>query len=83
MKKDQKLAKEAIRQNYSGADYYDLVIIGSGVTGLSSGLMWLKNTSGKKTLILEKNPYPGGYITAFKRGGYVSRRPSSSPTSSI
>jgi len=71
MKKTQKLAKETIKQNYSGADYYDLVIIGAGVTGLSSGLMWLKNTNGKKTLIIEKNPYPGGYITAYKRGGYV------------
>lgn len=71
MKKTEKLAKEKIKQNYSGADYYDLVIIGAGVTGLSSGLMWLKNTRGRKTLIIEKNPYPGGYITAYKRGGYV------------
>jgi len=71
MENTKRLAKEGIKQNYSGADYYDLVIIGSGVTGLSSGLMWLKNTRDKKTLILEKNPYPGGYITAFRRGAYV------------
>ncbi|HPV99070.1 MAG TPA: NAD(P)-binding protein, partial [Spirochaetota bacterium] len=71
MENTKRLAKEGIKQNYSGADYYDLIIIGSGVTGLSSGLMWLKNTRDKKTLILEKNPYPGGYITAFRRGAYV------------
>ncbi len=71
MEKKMTLTKDAIKSNYSGRDHYDLVIIGAGVSGLSSGLMWLKNTSGKKTLVVEKNPYPGGYITAYKKGGYV------------
>ena len=66
-----KLMKEEIQSNYAGDDGYDLIIIGSGITGLSTGLMWLKNTSGKKTLIIEKNPYPGGYVTAYRRGDYV------------
>ncbi|MBN2273044.1 MAG: NAD(P)/FAD-dependent oxidoreductase, partial [Bacteroidales bacterium] len=50
---------------------YDLIIIGAGLSGLSSGLMWLKNTTGMKTLIVEKNSYPGGYSTAYEKGGYV------------
>jgi len=48
-----------------------MVIIGAGLSGLACGLMWLKNNPGKKTLIIEKNSYPGGYCTAYERGGYV------------
>ena len=66
-----KLSKEEIRSNYSGKDQYDIIIIGSGITGLATGLMWLKNIKDKKTLILEKNPYIGGYSTAYRRGDYV------------
>jgi len=33
--------------------------------------MWLKNTKDKKTLILDKNSYVGGYVTTFQRGDYV------------
>jgi len=65
------LAKQGIRSNDTGRPAYDLVIIGAGISGLSTGLMWLKNTQGKKTLIVEKNPYPGGYVTAYERNGYV------------
>jgi len=65
------LKKDSVKSNYSGAKEYDLVIIGSGLSGLSSGLMWQKNTDGKRTLILEKNTYPGGYSTAYERDGYV------------
>lgn len=71
MAKKIKLAKDDIKSNYSGGDRYDLVIIGAGITGLTAGLMWLKNTEGKKTLIVEKNGYPGGYVTAYQRGDYV------------
>ena len=66
-----KLSKEEIKSNYSGNDHYDLIIIGAGISGLATGLMWLKNTESKKTLIIDKNPYPGGYSTAFRRGEYV------------
>ena len=52
------LAKQGIRSNDTGRPAYDLVIIGAGISGLSTGLMWLKNTQGKKTLIVEKNPTP-------------------------
>ncbi len=65
------LEKEKITSNYQGNDRYDLVIIGAGISGLSTGVMWLKNTSGKKTLLVERNRYPGGYVTAYERDGYV------------
>ncbi|MCD6346930.1 MAG: NAD(P)/FAD-dependent oxidoreductase [Bacteroidales bacterium] len=65
------LAKDKIKSNYSGIDHYDLVIIGAGISGLATALMWLKNTEGKKTLIIDKNSYVGGYSTTFKRGEYV------------
>ena len=52
-----KLSKEDVGSNFTGSDHYDLVIIGAGISGLSTALMWLKNTEGKRTLILEKNPY--------------------------
>lgn len=71
MGKKIKLAKEAIKSNFLGEDKYDLVIIGAGITGLTTGLMWLKNTKGKKALIVEKNGYPGGYVTAYQRGDYI------------
>ncbi|MEN8155717.1 MAG: NAD(P)/FAD-dependent oxidoreductase [Bacteroidota bacterium] len=71
MAKKAALSRDKVSSNYSGSDQYDLVIIGSGLSGLSSGLMWLKNTEHQKTLIIEKNSYPGGYSTAYERQGYV------------
>ena len=65
------LKRDTISSNYSGRDHYDMIIIGAGLSGLTSGLMWIKNTSGMKTLIVEKNSYPGGYSTAYEKNGYV------------
>ncbi|MBW2095120.1 MAG: NAD(P)/FAD-dependent oxidoreductase [Deltaproteobacteria bacterium] len=66
-----RLKKDEVHSNYGGEDTYDLLIIGAGISGLATGLMWVKNTEGKKTLLLEKNSYPGGYSTAYVREGYV------------
>jgi len=71
MTKSIKLKRDQVKSNYSGAEEYDLVIIGAGLSGLSSGMMWQRNTIGKRTLIVEKNTYPGGYSTAYEREGYV------------
>jgi phytoene dehydrogenase-like protein len=71
MTKRIQLKRDSLKSNYSGAKQYDLIIIGSGLSGLSSGLMWQRNTDGKRTLIVEKNTYPGGYSTAYEREGYV------------
>jgi len=43
MKSTYRLNKDSVVSNYSGKDRYDLIIIGAGLSGLSSGLMWLKN----------------------------------------
>jgi len=71
MAKSTQLERTSVKSNYSGTKKYDLIIIGSGLSGLSTGLMWQKNTAGKRTLIVEKNAYPGGYSTAYERDGYV------------
>jgi prolycopene isomerase len=65
------LAKDRIKSNYSEGRYYDLIIIGAGISGLATANFWLKNTEGKKTLILEKQGYAGGYSTAYQRGDYI------------
>jgi len=65
------LSKDKVKSNFTNSDYYDLVIIGAGISGLSTALMWLKNTEGKKTLIIDKNSYVGGYVTTFEKEGYV------------
>ena len=71
MSESTKLSKEKIKSNYSGKTDYDLIIIGAGISGLSTALMYLKNTEGKRILIVEKNSYVGGYSTTFRKGGYV------------
>jgi all-trans-retinol 13,14-reductase len=71
MEKKIQLSRNDIKSNYSGDDHYDLIIIGAGITGLSTALMWQKNTEGKRMLIIDKNNYPGGYCTAYKKGDYI------------
>ncbi|CAG36589.1 phytoene desaturase family protein [Desulfotalea psychrophila] len=43
----------------------DVVIIGSGISGLTAGALLAKH--GKKVVILEKSRYPGGSIRQFTR----------------
>ena len=52
---------------------YSLIIIGAGITGLSTGITWAKNNdcSEKPVLILEKNPIVGGMVTSFRRDGFL------------
>jgi all-trans-retinol 13,14-reductase len=47
---------------------YDVIIIGSGISGLTSGIL-LANQN-KKVLILEKHFKVGGWTHTFKRGRY-------------
>ncbi|MHA1197856.1 MAG: phytoene desaturase family protein, partial [Candidatus Heimdallarchaeaceae archaeon] len=49
---------------------YDVIIIGSGVGGLTAGLTMQTLKPEMKTLILEQHYAPGGYISGFKREGY-------------
>ncbi|MDD5167028.1 MAG: NAD(P)/FAD-dependent oxidoreductase, partial [Candidatus Omnitrophica bacterium] len=48
---------------------YDVIIIGAGVGGLACGLKL--SCQGKKVLLLEKQPLPGGFATTFSRKGFI------------
>lgn len=48
---------------------YDLIVIGAGVSGLSTAIAWLATKKGA-VLVLEKEPVPGGCIASFRRQGY-------------
>lgn len=48
---------------------YDAVIIGAGASGLACAVEL--SSSGKKILLLEKQPSPGGLATTFNRKGFL------------
>jgi phytoene dehydrogenase-like protein len=55
--------------NSSKRDTYDVIIIGSGMGGLSCGA-WLAN-KGMKVLVVEQNVRPGGFCSSYKRDGFT------------
>ncbi len=55
--------------NNSIKNNYDVIIIGSGIGGLTAGAYLTKY--GIKTLVCEQHDRPGGYFTSFKRKGYT------------
>ena len=48
---------------------YDIIIIGSGLGGLTAGAKLAR--SGKRVLLLEQHDRPGGCATTFKRKGFT------------
>jgi len=50
-------------------DEYDVVVVGSGIGGLSCGAMLAKY--GKDTLVVESHYLPGGCAHAYERDGFV------------
>ncbi len=48
---------------------YDVIIVGSGIGGLSCGALLAKR--GYKVLVLEQHFQAGGYCSSFKRGGFT------------
>jgi len=52
---------------------YGLIVIGGGMTGLSTALTWAINNDIKKdpVLLIEKEPKTGGYVTSYKREGFL------------
>jgi all-trans-retinol 13,14-reductase len=51
------------------SERYDVVIVGAGLGGLACGAYLSKN--GLRTLIVDKNPFLGGYCSVFKRGEFT------------
>lgn len=51
---------------------YRLIVVGAGITGLSTALAFIKTypEHAADVLVLEKNPLPGGCVTTFSRKGY-------------
>lgn len=51
---------------------YDLLIIGAGITGLSTALAWTRvyDLRERSVLILERNSVPGGCVSTFARRGF-------------
>lgn len=47
----------------------DVIVIGAGIAGLTATALLSK--SGLRTVLLEKQPRPGGYFTGFKRKGFT------------
>lgn len=56
-------------QKPKGGDEYDVIIVGSGIGGLTCGALLSKR--GYKVLILEQHHQVGGYCSSFKRKGFV------------
>lgn len=50
------------------ADHYDVIVIGSGIGGLTNAA--LLSLQGKKVCVLEQHYTAGGYTHAYERNGY-------------
>ena len=48
---------------------YDVVIIGTGMGGLTAGALLAKG--GLKVVLLERNSQPGGYVVSFRKDGFT------------
>lgn len=60
---------EADTQKPKGEDEYDVIIVGSGIGGLTCGALLSKR--GYKVLVLEQHYQVGGYCSSFKRKNFV------------
>ncbi|ODS42039.1 MAG: all-trans-retinol 13,14-reductase [Candidatus Altiarchaeales archaeon IMC4] len=56
-------------QKPKGENEYDVIIVGSGIGGLTCGALLSKR--GYKVLVLEQHSQVGGYCSSFKRKGFV------------
>ncbi|MFX1570339.1 MAG: phytoene desaturase family protein [Promethearchaeota archaeon] len=52
---------------------YKLIVIGAGMTGLSTAITWALNNNLEKdpVLLIEKQPKTGGFVTSYEREGFV------------
>ncbi|NHJ84525.1 MAG: hypothetical protein FK734_03635 [Asgard group archaeon] len=51
-------------------EIYDVIIIGAGMGGLGAGIYLQGKNPKLRTLILEHNNMPGGYVSGFTRKGF-------------
>lgn len=58
-----------ITQKPKGEDEYDVIIVGSGIAGLTCGALLSKRRY--KVLVLEQHYQVGGYCSSFKRKDFV------------
>jgi len=58
-----------VTQKSKGENEYDVIIIGSGIGGLTCGALLSKR--GYKVLVLEQHYKVGGYCSSFKRGNFI------------
>jgi len=56
-------------QKPKGENEYDLIIVGSGIGGLTCGALLSKR--GYKVLVLEQHYQVGGYCSSFRRKGFI------------
>lgn len=56
-------------QKPKGENEYDVIVVGSGIGGLTCGALLSKR--GYKVLVLEQHNQVGGYCSSFRRGGFV------------
>jgi len=50
----------------ASASHYDVIVVGAGMGGLTAASLLAK--AGKKVLLVERNPCPGGYVGALVYG---------------
>ncbi len=48
---------------------YDVVIVGAGIGGLATAVLLAHQ--GKKVVVLEANPFPGGRLSSYEKDGFV------------
>jgi len=56
-------------QKPKGEDEYDVIVVGSGIGGLTCGALLSKR--GYKVLVLEQHYQVGGYCSSFKNKRFV------------
>ncbi|MDD3305498.1 MAG: NAD(P)/FAD-dependent oxidoreductase [Acetobacterium sp.] len=63
------LKKTAARGTVQAGEFYDVIVVGAGIAGLTSAAYTAK--AGYTTLLCEKSEKPGGLVGSFSRSGFT------------